>query len=228
MTIPFTVEQFYAVFREYNEAVWPLQWLLLSLALVAFALVFINRRASGVAISAILASFWTWMALAYHVAFFARINPLAYAFAAISIAGALVFLWQGVFRDRLQFGFLRGMRSAVGSVLVAFALVVYPAWSWSAGHGYPEMPTFGLPCPTTLFTIGMLAFLLPPFPRSLFVIPILWSLVGGQAALFLHVPQDFGLFVAAAVGIILMSSSRSPSNGRLADAAEPRPSATME
>lgn len=31
------------------------------------------------------------------------------------------------------------------------------------------LPTFGLPCPTTLFTIGLLAFVVSPYPRSTLV-----------------------------------------------------------
>ena len=89
-----------------------------------------------------------------------------------------------------------------------FALVVYPAWSAWAGHRYPAMPTFGLPCPTTLFTIGTLAFLVAPYPRSPFVVPVLWCLVGVQAAFLLGVPQDLGLMVAAVAGIVLMARPR--------------------
>jgi Family of unknown function (DUF6064) len=39
MKLPFTVEQFYGVFREYNTALWPAQVLLFALAVVAVALV---------------------------------------------------------------------------------------------------------------------------------------------------------------------------------------------
>jgi hypothetical protein len=74
-----------------------------------------------------------------------------------------------------------------------------------------------LPCPTTLFTIGMLAFLLPPYPRSPLIVPVLWCLVGVQAALLLGVHQDLGLLVAAVVGIALMMRPGGP-RGREAGA----------
>jgi hypothetical protein len=35
MTVPFTVDQFYGVFRGYNTAVWPAQWRLVALAVTA-------------------------------------------------------------------------------------------------------------------------------------------------------------------------------------------------
>src|SRR5689334_6714460 len=153
MILPFTPEQFFAVFRAYNEAMWPAQVFLLALALVAIGLIAVPQVWSGIAVSAILAFLWAWLGLAYHLAFFASINPLAYVFAAGSVAGALVFLWQGVVRRRLEFRFTHTARTFAGISLVLFALIAYPAWSVWAGHRYPAMPTFGLPCPTTLFTI---------------------------------------------------------------------------
>lgn len=209
MQLPFTIEQFYGVFREYNEALWPAQVFLVGLAVIAVVLVFVPNRRSGVGVSAILAFLWAWLALAYHLPFFTRINPLAYVFSGVSLVGSLIFLWQGVVRGRLQFIWGGGMRAAVGVTLVVFALVVYPVWSCYAGHRYPTMPTFGLPCPTTIFTIGLLAFLAVPCPRSPFIVPVLWCFVGAQAAFLLGVPQDLGLIVAGVVGLILLARSKS-------------------
>jgi hypothetical protein len=211
VTLPFTSDQFYAVFGAYNEAVWPAQLFLVALAVLALVLVAFPRKWSGRAVSLILALLWAWLGLAYHLAFFASINPLAYVFAAVSATGALVFIWQGVIRRRLRFQLARSVRAAVGVALVVFALFIYPAWSVYSGHGYPEMPSFGLPCPTTLFTMGLLAFLVPPYPRSTLAVPVLWCLVGAQAAFLLGVWQDLGLLVAAAVGAVLIARSSMPS-----------------
>ncbi len=58
MQLPFTVEQFYGVFREYNTTLWPAQVFLVALALAAIALVVVPCRWSGVGVSAILAFLW--------------------------------------------------------------------------------------------------------------------------------------------------------------------------
>lgn len=213
MQLPFTVEQFFGVFREYNEAVWPAQVFLSGLAVAALAVVFVPRSWSGLVVSLILAFLWTWLAVAYHFLFFSRINPLAYVFGGVSFAGALVLGWEGVIRRRLRFAWVGGFRAATGVLLVAFALGLYPLWSWFAGHVYPAAPTFGLPCPTTIFTLGVLAFLTTPYPRSPFIVPILWCVVGTQAAILLDVPQDFGLVVAGIVGltlVVMANAGRSP------------------
>ena len=87
MSLPFTVEQFHDVFRDYNRVVWPAQWLLVALALAALAAALRSRPWSGVLVSASLGFLWAWIAFAYHVAFFSRINPVSYGFAALSAAG---------------------------------------------------------------------------------------------------------------------------------------------
>ena len=45
------------------------------------------RRWSGAGVSAILGFLWAWIAVVYHLAFFARISVPAHAFAAVSMAG---------------------------------------------------------------------------------------------------------------------------------------------
>ncbi len=210
MALPFTIEQFYGVFRDYNTAVWPAQWFLVAMALAAVAAALRPRPWSGVAVSAILGVLWAWIAVAYHLAFFARISPPAYGFAALSAAGALVFIWQGVIRRRLSFRWAPGLKATAGVVLIVFALVVYPVWSAYAGHPYPATPTFGLPCPTTIFTIGLLCFAVPPMPRSPLIVPLLWSFVGAQAAFILGAPPDLGLIAAGAVCVALLATAGRP------------------
>jgi hypothetical protein len=207
MQLPFTVEQFFDVIRSYNTAVWPAQLVLLALALVAVVLVVLPQRWSGAGVSLILATLWAWLGLVYHLAFFTTINPLAYAFAAISVAAAAAFLWHGVILRQLEFRWVISARVGVGFAFVVFALIVYPAWSTFSGHGYPALPTFGLPCPTTLFTIGILAFAVPPYPRSVLIGPVLWCFVGAQAAFLFGVHADLGLIVAGVFGLVLLARS---------------------
>jgi hypothetical protein len=215
MALPFTAEQFYGVFHDYNTAVWPAQCFLVALAIAALAAVLRPRPWSGVAVSAALGALWTWTALAYHLAFFARISPAAFSFAAVSAAGAAVFVWQGVIRRRLAFRWVPGLKATAGVVLVAFALVVYPVWSAYAGHPYPATPSFGLPCPTTIFTIGLLCFAVPPTPRSPLLAPLLWCLVGAQAAFLLGVQPDLGLLAAAVVSLgLLVTAGQQPQTSK--------------
>lgn len=208
MQLPFSVEEFFAVIVRYNEAVWPAQVLLVLIALGALAAIAWRRPWSGRFVAAALALLWVWIGVVYHFVFFTSINPLAWAFGALSLAGAAVFAWQGVVKRRLQFEWHADLRDAVGLALVLFALVLYPLWSARAGHAYPRTPTFGLPCPTTIFTIGLLALASGAAVRQALVAPILWSLIGGQAAFLLDVPPDLGLVVAGVIGLGLALRGR--------------------
>jgi uncharacterized protein DUF6064 len=204
MRLPFTTGQFFDAFRQYNEAVWPLQVVLAVLAVVCMLLLALRLKWSDTFVSIVLALLWAWLAIAYHLTFFARINAVAYAFAAVSLIGSGLFLWFGVIRREKRFSFRGGVRSAAGIGLAIYALAVYPMLSVLTGHRYPEMPTFGLPCPTTIFTIGMLACLKPPAPRMVFAAPLLWCAAGVQAAFLLGVTQDLALAVAAPIGLWAM------------------------
>jgi hypothetical protein len=201
--MPFTVEQFFGIFRAYNEAFWPAQLVLAALGLAAVGLLFSQRPAAGRLVSAILAAFWAWMAIAYHFLHFTRINPAAWAFGALFLAEAALFLWMGVVRGGLRFAVLAGARTWTGGLLLLYALAIYPLLGALFGHAYLASPTFGLPCPTTIFTLGLLMFLRGPFPRTILAVPILWAGVGSLAAFQLGVPQDLGLLAAGLAGLAL-------------------------
>lgn len=203
MTLPFTREQFFQVFGAYNADVLPLQIGLVLLALSAFGALMVRRRDSDRVISAILAALWAWMGIVYHLMYFREVNPAATLFGIAFLAAAAVFFWTGVVQGRLAFNGESRARRIAGHVLIGYSLVGYPLLAALLGREFPEIPTFGLPCPTTIFTLGMLAFLSAPFPRYVLAIPIAWAMIGVQAAFRLGVYEDFGLSVAGLAGMWL-------------------------
>ena len=89
---PFTAEQFFDVFRRYNEAVWPAQIGLIAVGLfTALAAYRANARHSWrwaqVAI-VLLAALWLWSGIVYHKMFFASITPAGQVFGSVFIAQA--------------------------------------------------------------------------------------------------------------------------------------------
>ncbi|HEX6943286.1 MAG TPA: DUF6064 family protein, partial [Gemmatimonadaceae bacterium] len=95
----------------------------------------------------------------------------------------------------------------LGALVILFALVIYPSLGWLAGHRYPAAPTFGLPCPTTVFTFGLMLWAQPALPRRVFIIPVLWSVVATVAAFQLGMVEDFSLPLAAIVASAVMVRS---------------------
>jgi len=221
--MPFTQAQFFDVFRDYNLTVWPAQLILNGLAVIAILLAARGRASRFV--NLILAGFWAWMGIAYHLSFFARINRAAVGFGILFLIQALIFLWQGVARERVRFRAKRDLRTGTGLALILYAILLYPALGYSLGRRYPAMPTFGLPCPTTIFTFGLLLWAVTPFPRYVLAIPTLWALLGFTAATSLSVTEDYGLLIGALLSIAwIFGRPRLPVEGAKPAGAVARPS----
>jgi hypothetical protein len=204
MQLPFTRDQFLSVFEQYNLAVWPVQILLNILGLSAVFFAIRKTRVSNVSIAVILGALWLWIGLAYHFGFFASVNPTARVFGIFTVLQGILFLTYGVLRRKLSFHVQRDVFGFTGAILVLYALIVYPILGYSFGHIYPKAPTFGLPCPTTIFTFGLLLWTDARVPKVVLVIPLLWSLIGFSAALTLGILEDTGLLIAGVVGTILI------------------------
>jgi hypothetical protein len=198
MGLPFTPEQFFRVFAEYNRAFWPV---VLALWLAsAWVLVRAWRNPTGQSrtLSLLLGALWLWNAVAYHALLFTRINPAAWLFSALFVAQAVLFFRAGA-RARLDYFSSTGTLRAIGLGLVSYSLA-YPFLSVALGHSYPATPTFGLPCPTAILTIGVLVTARGGVPLILAIVPVLWGFVGGSAATILAVPTDYVLLGA---GVLL-------------------------
>jgi hypothetical protein len=202
--MPFTVDQFLKVFESYNQAIYPAQWVLLTLALSAVFMAVKPNHYSGKIIAGVLALLWAWTGVAYHLLFFTRINRAAYIFGLLCVVQAAVFFFSGVIRNELNFRAKPDAFGIVGGVLIAFSLFIYPALGLMFDHVYPRSPTFGAPCPATIFTFGLLLWVEVRVPSYVLVIPLVWSLIGFSAALTLGVREDLGLLVAGIVGSILI------------------------
>jgi heavy metal translocating P-type ATPase len=196
--LPFSRPEFFAVFARYNESIWPAQLCLYALAIVAVWLAARRSVPASRAVFALLSVFWLWMGVVYHAGFFAAINPAAIAFSLFFGGQAVLFATQAVRRRPSVFSLTSDLRGLAGAGLIVLSLAGYPVLNAIAGHHYPMMPTFGLPCPTTIFTLGLL-LLARSAPAYLYVVPIAWSLVGLSAAYVLGVPEDFTLGLALGV-----------------------------
>lgn len=205
MQLPFTKDQFFDLFVAFNGALWPALVALWIVSVVASALLLSSRRPPDRWISALLAAHWIWSALAYHVAFFTRINPAAWVFATLFLLQGGLFVWWGVVHGRLSFAPWRNGWAPVAWGLIAYSLV-YPGINAVQHLSVSRIPTFGVPCPTTIFTAGML-MLAAPRSWRVSIIPVIWSVIGGSAASLLGVRADYALPIAG-VALTVFSLQR--------------------
>jgi hypothetical protein len=204
MKLSFTIEEFLEVFRQYNMNVWPAQILIIILALAAVYFSIKKVVYSDKIIASILCFFWLWMGIVYHLIYFSEINKAAAVFGALFIFQGLLFLYFGVIQSQLQFQLRMNVYGITGIILVSFALLLYPALGYWLGHRYPSSPSFGLPCPTTIFTFGILLFSSKRLSILILLIPFLWSLIGFSAAFKLGMKEDLSLLFAGLVSMILI------------------------
>jgi hypothetical protein len=208
MNIPFTATQFFEVMKSYNNSIYPLQYILCLLAALIIILSFLRSSEINVQASLVISYLWLWMGIVYHWFFFSEINPAAYVFSIAFIVQGLLFLYAGVIRKELSFGYIRGVYGNTGAIFLVYALIIYPVLSHFLGHRYPFTPTFGLPCPTTIFTFGMLLWTSGKIPAYLLIIPVLWSLIGTSAAFNFGMKEDFGLLISSLITTILLIRRR--------------------
>ncbi|MCZ7358002.1 MAG: DUF6064 family protein [Candidatus Methanoperedens sp.] len=204
MGVPFTADQFLGVFEQYNLAVWPMQIFLYLIALIALILILWKAKNSDKIISGILAFFWLWMGIVYHLIYFTSINNAAYIFGALFIVQSILFFISGFIKSDLSFKFNFNAYTIAGAIFILYGLIIYPILGYSFGHVYPRAPTFGVPCPTIIFTFGVLLWTNKKFPKYLLIIPLIWSFLGFSAVLNWGILEDIMLLIAGVLGTALI------------------------
>lgn len=201
MDLPFTHDQFLDLFGDYNRALWPAFVFLW--AATAFAIIRLYRGAANSSriLSGLLALHWAWSGAVYHFWYFRRINPAAVLFGAIFLIQAGMFAWRGFAPPTLSFDPRRSRWRVAAAGLILYSLA-YPALGLAFGLAAPRVPSFGVPCPTTVLTAGLLLLAPRREARVLGAIPVLWAGVGGSAAFLLAIRADVILPLA---GLILLA-----------------------
>ena len=138
----------------------------------------------------------------YNLIFFSTINKAAYLFGALYIIQSGLFFYAGVVKGKLLFSYQPNKYSITGAVLVVYGLLIYPLLGMALGHIYPAQPTFGLPCPTTIFTFGLLLWTETKTPKYILIIPAIWTIIGFFAALNFGIYEDIGLLISGVVGVL--------------------------
>ncbi len=209
MTLPFTPDEFFGVLAAYNQRLWPYAlglWVLSLCAVIAMVHAGPGRPRL---MPAVLALHWAWSGLAYHAAFFSTINPAAWLFAGLFLVEAVLLICYGVVARRLPLAGGPSVLKPLSWGLIVYALL-YPAIARAEGLVFPSLPTFGVPCPTTILTIGFLLAAERPVPRVVAVIPIMWAFVGGSAAFLFGVHADLILLAAGVVLAVDILASMRP------------------
>ena len=193
MNIPVDpVEQFFSMFAQANAGVWPMQLVWYAAAIAAVVLAIRPVPHAGRLIAAFLAAYYLWLGIVFFGIYYSPISDHALAAGAMFALGGVLWLIAGVIGQDLQFQPRWDVWGVAGGVFMLYALAAYPLIGISTGHVFPAAPVFGLaPCPSVIFTAGLLLWTRPRMPMYVVVVPLFWLLAQTPAdALAIGVVAD--------------------------------------
>ena len=210
MKIPFTTEQFFSVFEEYNSTVFPFQWILILLGIFVLFLIPSKYSSKNRLIGSFLGLLWVWIGIMYHIIFFTAINKLAFVFGGFFILQGVLILIHTFLKDTLIFSVSTSQtKNYFAYFFILFGLIIYPIISYFVQGSPNKTIALGLPCPSTIFTFGFFMIASNKFPKYLLIIPSLWAIVGLGAAIQFGVYQDFMMPITAIIaGAILFKTKK--------------------
>lgn len=204
MDIPFTSEQFFEVIRNYNLAFFPIQLLIILLAIFSILLIHSRGNSKNRIIGGFIGILWIWMGIAYHLICFTSINKAAYFFGGLfNIQGTLL-LVETFLRKNLEFEIKSQLKDYIAYFFVWFGAVLYPVLIYFLEKSVAMTITLGLPCPSTILTFGFLMLTNKKLPKYLLIIPSIWALIGTGAALNFGVYPDYLLIISALLANIYL------------------------
>ena len=203
MNLSVDLEQLMSVFATYNHAIWPMQVFAYLAGLVSIYSACKQTSFSNNIASGILSFFWLWTGVVFCVVYWAPNYPPAYTFGVLFIAQGLVFLLNA-FKPTLSFRAQRNQFTLIGALFIAYAMIGYPLVGYFLGHVYPRSVPFGLvPCPTSVFTIGLFMLTDRKIPRYVLIIPAIWSICA-VVPVVSGIYEDAGLILAGVICIPML------------------------
>lgn len=201
-----TLERFLANTSRYNLDYYPTQFLMLGLGLIALLMVIFRTRHTDRLISAILSFFYGWIGIQFYMVYFREFMPVPIVFCLLFITQAIIFFLEGTLRNRINFQFKANLFGLVGAILILYAMVGYQALEYVLGRGYPEILSYGMfPCPTVIFSLGILLWTGKKFPSYILAIPMIHALSGFIPAFLIGIIEDIGLIVSGLIVLLLLS-----------------------
>ena len=199
----FTHDGFLTTLQNYNLDIWPLQIFSYVLGIFAIILVIKKTQFSNRVISLILTLYWFWNGIIFSMIYWSSSFKYAYIFGVLLIIQGAIFLISYI-KQNISFSYRSDFYSTIGIILILYSMIGYPIIGLFIGHVYPHFFPFGLvPCPTTIFTLGLLLWTERMLPKYIIIIPALWSL-SGYIAVSRGIYEDIGLIALGLLAVFLI------------------------
>jgi hypothetical protein len=205
MSVPFTFNEFLEMLERFNTDLWPAHAIMYALAGVAIYFAIRKSKYAGKIVTVILVLFWIWVGVVFNLLYFSMLNPMAYLFVVLFILEGIMLAMAGLFKNRISFKVRADLFGLIGAVMIIYALIGYPLVGYVTGRGPDHLLYTGMmPCPTTIFTLGILCWTDRQMPKYILIIPVIYAL-SGFVPVGLGVIEDIGLIVAGIVTALLFT-----------------------
>jgi len=211
----FSPRVYWRMFELQNAAVWPAHLAAAAAALLLVAALARPSPALRLAAFASLAAVWGWVGLSFLGDRYASVNWAVDHVVPVFVAQGVLLAVAG-FRCAMPGGRPSVTRSAVGLVLMAYALVLHPLVAPLAGRPWQAAELFAIaPDPTAIATIGFVVLSLRgAWAWLLCTIPTLWCLASALTLYALGAPEAWIPFAAAVLGVFACASAYRPPSAR--------------
>jgi hypothetical protein len=201
--LSFSLEEFLVVLESYNLDIWPLQIITYVLILLVLFISLTPTKYSAKIVSSILSLFWLFTGIVFCFIYWAPTHIFGYIFGICCTVQGLFFLYY-LIRSDITIDPQDKSYKLIGILFVLYAIIGYQVFGYYLGHIYPKFFAVGLvPCPTTIFTIGVFLMMNTKIPIKYVAIPFVISL-GGFLAAYNGIYEDIGLIILGVWGIILI------------------------
>lgn len=198
-----STETFWEQMGTFNEVTFPVQILLIVLAIVAiFLMLFRSGNTSDILIKSFLALAYIWNGIVFFLVFAWSLFSMFVS--VLFIIAAILFVID-IFKKKTRFQFpSRGWRQYI-TVVLLLLVFLYPLIGVALGHYYPKNCMPMAPCPLTVFAIALMAASLPHVDRKVYIVLLIWALMGLPKCLgALDCYEDCVLFLSGVYGLVML------------------------
>ena len=209
--VTFTLQEFLAMIARYNASYWPIALLAYALGVGAAILALKRGDSASRFVAGVLILFWLWTGVVFNGLVFSGLSGQAVLFAVLFVVEAFLVAATGVFKQQLRFNVRADVYGVVGGLAILYGMIGYPVVAALVGRGYSHWLLLGLtPCPTVVYTLGLLLWSARPLPKAVLAIPALYALGGGMLAASQGIVEDIGMVALAvfATGLLLYRDRR--------------------
>ena len=202
---PFTLQEFFNMIASYNTAYWPLPLVTYALGILAAILAWLKSDYASKTAASILALFWLWTGIVFYGFWMSQLSRSSFVFSVLFVIQAVLLVWAGVMQRNLSFNARADIYGLIGGLAILYGMAGYPVIEFFLNRGYPQTLILGMaPCPTTVFTLGMLMWSDSPTPRRVLVIPVSYAIVGGAMVAAQGIVEDLGMLTVGLLAVIMI------------------------